>query len=206
MDKTTEEEFNYIDYWENNYANGGTSGSGSYGMLAEFKKDVINELIIENQIQTVIEFGCGDGNQLKYMEYPNYLGMDISPTSIDICSKMFTKDNTKNFLLYNPKYFINKGYFKSDLVVCLDVLYHITNETDFQKTLDDIFSCNSSFIILYTRIVKSEGFVYSIPTIKDRDILSYISKYKDYNVLKIIEQKYKELSSADFIILEKNKK
>ncbi|PFP46239.1 hypothetical protein COK01_21710 [Priestia megaterium] len=203
MDDITEEKFSYIDYWEENYSNGGTSGKGSYGVLAQFKGDVINRFINKKQIHTVIEFGCGDGNQLKYMNYPSYLGMDISPTSIDICSKKFKKDKTKSFLLYNPKCFINNGYFTSDLVVCLDVLYHITNEDDFWKTLDDIFSCKPFFIILYTRITKPEEFVYGIPTIQDRDILSCLSKYQDYKLIQIIEQKYKELSGASFIVLEK---
>jgi hypothetical protein len=203
MGDISEGKFSYVDYWEENYSNGGTSGKGSYGVLAQFKGDVINQFINEKQIHTVIEFGCGDGNQLKYMNYPSYLGMDISPTSIDICSKMFEKDKTKSFLLYSPKYFINNGYFKCDLVVCLDVLYHITNEDDFWKTLDDIFSCKSFFIILYTRITKPEEFVHGIPTIQDRDILSCLSKYQDYKLIQIIEQKYKELSGASFIVLEK---
>lgn len=30
--------FDYKAYWENNYAQGGTSGSGSYGVLADFKQ------------------------------------------------------------------------------------------------------------------------------------------------------------------------
>ncbi|MDP9580712.1 UNVERIFIED_ORG: 2-polyprenyl-3-methyl-5-hydroxy-6-metoxy-1,4-benzoquinol methylase [Bacillus sp. 1751] len=203
MGDINEEKFSYIDYWEDNYSNGGTSGKGSYGVLAQFKGEVINQFIKGKRIHTVIEFGCGDGNQLKYMNYPSYLGMDISPTSIDICSKMFEKDKTKSFLLYNPKYFINNGYFKSDLVVCLDVLYHITNEDDFWKTLDDIFSCKPFYIILYTRVTKPEEFVYGIPTIQDRDILSCLSRYQDYKLIQIIEQKYKELSGASFIILEK---
>lgn len=203
MTSQTGGNFNYKNYWENNYSNGGTSGSGSYGVLAQFKGDVINQLIKEKSLNTVIEFGCGDGNQLKYMKYPSYLGMDISSTSIEICSKTFKEDKTKSFLLYDPNRFFNNGFFKSDLVVCLDVLYHITDEDDFRKTLDDIFSCKSLFIILYTRITKPEEFVHGIPTIEDRDILNYLSEYQEYKLVQIIEQKYKELSSASFIILEK---
>lgn len=44
---------------------GGTSGAGSYGVLAEFKAEVINSLLLEHSILTAIEFGCGDGSQLK---------------------------------------------------------------------------------------------------------------------------------------------
>ena len=56
---------NTLSYWENRYKNNGNSGAGSYGRLAEFKADVINNFIAENKITSVIEFGCGDGNQLS---------------------------------------------------------------------------------------------------------------------------------------------
>ncbi|WP_048031256.1 MULTISPECIES: hypothetical protein [Brevibacillus] len=48
--------------WEDNYASGGNSGLGSYGVLALFKAEVINEYIKEQQVKSVIEFGCGDGS------------------------------------------------------------------------------------------------------------------------------------------------
>ncbi|MGD9858413.1 MAG: hypothetical protein AB7U20_26025 [Planctomycetaceae bacterium] len=52
------------DYWVRRYRKGRNSGGGSYGRLAEFKAQVLNDLVREHRIQTVIEFGCGDGNQL----------------------------------------------------------------------------------------------------------------------------------------------
>ncbi|WDH99000.1 hypothetical protein PUW24_09050 [Paenibacillus urinalis] len=70
--------FDYIGYWENTYKNGGNSGAGSYGMLAEFKAEVINRVIALHKLTRVIEFGCGDGNQLSYMDYKKYLGLDVS--------------------------------------------------------------------------------------------------------------------------------
>ncbi|WP_125185483.1 hypothetical protein [Botryobacter ruber] len=33
------------DYWEKRYSSGGTSGSGSYNRLAEFKADVLKSFI-----------------------------------------------------------------------------------------------------------------------------------------------------------------
>jgi hypothetical protein len=49
MGDKTGEKFSYIDYWEENYANGGNSGNGSYGVLAQFKGDVINQFINKKQ-------------------------------------------------------------------------------------------------------------------------------------------------------------
>lgn len=200
---STNNAFDYRKYWEDNYAAGGNSGSGSYGVLALFKAEVINAFMEENQVNTVMEFGCGDGNQLLLMKYKKYLGLDIAPTSVQMCAKMFGQDGAKSFLLYQPKAFHNQGYLKSDLVVCLDVLYHITDDHDFEKTLDDIFSCAKKYVILYTKITDgTEPAV--VDMIKDRDILRYLKKYKDFAITQTIEQKYPHLSSASFLILQKN--
>ena len=56
---------NSMDYWNERYSSGGNSGTGSYGELAFYKADFINKFIDANQILSVVEFGCGDGNQLK---------------------------------------------------------------------------------------------------------------------------------------------
>jgi hypothetical protein len=55
-------------YWEDRYVSGGTSGPGSYDAQAEYKADFLNRFVRENAIGSVIEFGCGDGNQLGLAE------------------------------------------------------------------------------------------------------------------------------------------
>lgn len=74
-------------YWENRYLKGGTSGKGSYNKLAKFKANIINLFITQYQINSVIDFGCGDGNQLQFANYPYYIGLDISKTAISMCKK-----------------------------------------------------------------------------------------------------------------------
>jgi hypothetical protein len=60
-------------YWERNYARGGTSGLGSYHALAEAKAAFLNDFVRIRQIGSVIEFGCGDGNQLSLANCPTYV-------------------------------------------------------------------------------------------------------------------------------------
>jgi hypothetical protein len=203
-EKLSRNNFDYKKYWQLRYSKGGDSGSGSYGILAEFKAKIINNFIDKHNIVSIIEFGCGDGNQLKFMNYKKYLGFDIAKNSIIRCHSLFKNDTSKSFILYDPKYFINNAFFKADLVVCLDVLYHIIPEWDFLKTLQDIFSCSSKYVILYTSIDAYKTETYKPPThIFHRDILNYLSKYKEFKIEEIVKQKYKKLSSADFIILTK---
>lgn len=48
---------------------------------------------------SVVEYGCGDGNQLKMATYPQYLSFDVSPAAISMCKSVFNGDATKQFRL-----------------------------------------------------------------------------------------------------------
>ena len=47
MTDEPEESLNSSEFWDGHYAAGGNSGTGSYGRLAEFKAEVLNEIIAE---------------------------------------------------------------------------------------------------------------------------------------------------------------
>lgn len=86
-------------YWENRYASGGNSGAGSYDKFAEFKAEILNDFVTKHDITDVIEFGCGDGNQLVIANYPKYFGFDVSETVIALCKEKFSSDASKTFKL-----------------------------------------------------------------------------------------------------------
>jgi SAM-dependent methyltransferase len=142
--------FNSADYWESRYSVGGNSGDGSYGRLAAFKADFLNSFIQEHKINTVIEFGCGDGHQLSLINYPSYLGLDVSETIIQLCRKKFENDSSKSFMVYDINSVFNNGSGKADLCLSLDVIYHIVEEAPFQKYMRDLFSSSSEYVIIYS--------------------------------------------------------
>ena len=86
-------------YWENNYVRGGTSGNGSYGAFAQAKAEFLNTFVRRHDIKVVIEFGCGDGNQLALAEYPRYIGLDVSRAAIALCKRRFADDLAKSFFV-----------------------------------------------------------------------------------------------------------
>src|SRR5438105_12008770 len=45
-------------YWEDLYASGGNSGSGSYNRSARYKATVLNAFVQNHNIGTVLEWGC----------------------------------------------------------------------------------------------------------------------------------------------------
>ncbi|MFT3949715.1 MAG: hypothetical protein QM763_22315 [Agriterribacter sp.] len=142
--------FNSKDYWESRYKQGGNSGCGSYGRLAEFKAQVLNEFVAENNLSSVIEFGCGDGNQLALANYPKYIGLDVSATIIRKNIEKFANDNTKSFFLYDQNCFKDNGdVFLSDVALSLDVLYHLIEENVYQNYIIHLFACAKRFVIIY---------------------------------------------------------
>jgi SAM-dependent methyltransferase len=131
-------------YWEDRYQRGGSSGSGSYGQLALFKAEVLNGLIDRHAIESVIEFGCGDGNQLKLADYPSYLGIDVSRTAIEMCVSDFSDDTSKKFKL-SEEY----AGETADLVLSLDVIFHLVEDPVFESYMHSLFAAARKLVVIY---------------------------------------------------------
>ncbi|MES1926950.1 hypothetical protein T31B1_16565 [Salinisphaera sp. T31B1] len=132
-------------YWERRYASDGNSGPGSYGRLADFKARVINEFVANHNISRVIEFGCGDGNQLALAEYPYYVGVDVSGTAVNLCKSKFKNDPSKSFLVlgdYDGR--------TADLALSLDVIYHLIEDEVFDKYMRQLFNASEAYVIVYS--------------------------------------------------------
>lgn len=148
--------FTSSDYWEDRYRGGGNSGSGSYGRLAKFKADTLNNFVNKNKLKTVLELGCGDGNQIKYFKFPNYIGFDVSRTSIQICQQLFKKEKTKSFFLYDPLYFTDKhNIFSVDVTISLDVIYHLVEDSVFEKYMHDLFALAKKYVVVYSSDIEN---------------------------------------------------
>ena len=126
---------NSPNYWEQRYSSKGNSGAGSYGRLAEFKALVINEFVTENKINSVVEFGCGDGNQLTLAKYPSYIGIDVSKTAIELCKEKFNKDATKSFFTSADAHDVN-----AELSMSLDVIYHLIEDEIYNDYMTKLFN------------------------------------------------------------------
>jgi SAM-dependent methyltransferase len=138
-------------YWEQRYAEGGTSGAGSAGPLARFKAEVLNDFVARHGVRSVIEFGCGDGQQLALAEYPRYLGLDVSATTIARTMELFREDRSKGFALYDPARFTDPaGVLGADLALSLDVIYHLVEDDVYDRHLAHVFGAARRYVALYT--------------------------------------------------------
>ena len=137
--------FSSAEYWDKRYKRNGNSGAGSYNLLAEFKAGIINSFVKEHRIKSVVEFGCGDGNQLSLADYPKYIGFDVSAKSIEICKKLFFGHSNKSF------HTIAKGAsVKADLAISLDVIYHLVEDDVYHNYMQLLFQSSVQWVIIYS--------------------------------------------------------
>ena len=103
--------------------------------LAEYKHNVFN-LIKENNVKTILDYGCGKAkfhsilfNNKKVPGSP--MGVDITP--------------------YDPAIakFANKPTGKYDLVLCVDVMEHV-QEDKVEEVLKDIFTFSNRVFLTIT--------------------------------------------------------
>lgn len=195
------------EHWERRYVSGGTSGAGSYGKLAEFKAEVLNSFVQDFMIRSVIEFGCGDGNQLSVANYPSYIGLDVSETAIKLCRERFRNDRTKSFFLYSPDCFVDMhSIFKAELALSLDVIYHLIEDRIFELHLNHLFSAAERFVIIYSSDTDTNN-PYQAPHVKHRHFSLWVkAHFQGWNLLQRIPNKYglknrkEPASCADFYI------
>lgn len=133
------------DYWVKRYEKGGNSGPGSYSELAKFKARVLNDFVAEHGIKSVIEFGCGDGNQLELANYPSYVGFDVSPVAVERCRARFKSDTTKRFALV-----ADQAGETADLTMSLDVIYHLVEDRVYEAHLRSLFGAATRFVAVYS--------------------------------------------------------
>jgi hypothetical protein len=171
ISKNNKNKFNSKKYWEDRYKNGGNSGSGSYNKLAEFKAKIINDFIAKNNVNSIIDYGIDDGNQLKLINTENkkYTGIDISQTIIDKCKELFKNDNTKKFILDTE---IDIDNLKSNLGISCDVIHHLIEKDEYIKYMKILFNISTSYVIIYS---KNENLNYK-SHIKFRKFTDYINE------------------------------
>jgi trans-aconitate methyltransferase len=113
-------------YWNIRYQENGNSGYGSYDKQLTKKLDWLTGLPIES----IAEIGCGDfhfGSELL-KRYPkaSYIGQDISEVIIEKDQKQFPNVQFVEDLDELPS---------ADLVLCIDVLFHILDEVEYKNVL-----------------------------------------------------------------------
>lgn len=154
------QKFNYKDYWEKRLRETGESlkgvGHKSYGEFANelmYRKTQmqLERALAEQKVplkdRTVLDAGSGIGiyTEFYFDRGAKVTAVDISDHALGIIKRKFPKAETKQSSLSDIE---NIGK-KFDIVHCFDVLYHITNEKDWEKAIDNLGKLSKGYIIIH---------------------------------------------------------
>lgn len=196
--------FDSAEYWEQRYKSNGTSGEGSYNHFADFKADFLNKFVETAEVNLVIEFGCGDGNQLLLAKYPNYVGFDVSQSSIEQCKNIFSNDKTKEFYLCTENV-----QQKGDLSLSLDVIYHLIEDNVYYSYMEQLFKSSLKWVIVYSSNSNGNDSFQSIH-VKHRRFTDWVQDYApNFKLVQHVPNKYpssvygEKGSFAEFFVFKK---
>lgn len=157
-------------YWDQRYRLGGSSGAGSYGRLARFKAEFLNGFLNDHQITSVVEFGSGDGAQLALADYPNYVGVDVSPTAIAHCRQLY-HDRPQYEFLHSSEV---PPDLRAELALSLDVIYHLVEDPVFEQYMNQLFDAGSRFVIVYSSNYDERP----VPHVRNRKFTDWVSDHR----------------------------
>jgi len=192
-------------YWDERYRAGGTSGAGSYGRLAAFKAEVLNAFVQAREIRSVVEFGCGDGAQLALADYPAYVGVDVSPAALALCTEKFAGDPAKRFVLADA---LPADFGPFDLALSLDVIYHLVEDATFDAYMHGLFDHATAHVVIYASDRDAPG---PQPHVRHRAFTPWVRVHRpDWSLAGTIRNRYPfdpadpdETSFADFHFFER---
>ena len=189
-------------FWEKNYRSGELSGPGSYGTLADGKAKFLNAFVREKLVHSILEFGCGDGNQLSLAEYPRYIGLDVSESAIALCKRRFNADKGKSFFLYSGEAFVDRGgVFKAELALSLDVVYHLIEDAVFESYMTHLFAAGHRYVIVYSSDTEIHG---TAPHVRHRRFTPWVEKNcPEWRLAEVTRGPNEEQGCADFFVYER---
>jgi hypothetical protein len=192
-------------YWDARYRAGGNSGAGSYGRLAAFKAEVLNEFVARRHIRSVVEFGCGDGAQLALADYPSYDGIDVSPAALALCIERFARDPRKRFHRAGA---LPANFGPFDLALSLDVIYHLVEDDAFDAYMRELFDHAAAHVVIYASDRDAAG---PSPHVRHRAFTPWVARQRpDWRLTGTLVNRYPfdpaapdETSFADFHFFER---
>lgn len=179
-------------YWDEVYASGGNSGEGSYGRLADFKAEILNQFVTNESIASVIEFGCGDGNQLSLASYPMYMGVDVSPSAISRCKSRFKSDASKRFVAFDEY-----NCERAQLAVSLDVVYHLVEDSVYESYMKRLFDAATHFVAIYSTNYNGKD-IDDKPHVLHRRFSDWVSNHRtDFVLIQNIKNRFPSSDAAE---------
>jgi len=133
------QEINYDDIWKKKWGD-----MQEFGPIHRHTRRITLNILKKIKFNTVLDAGCGIGFMLncikKYFNPVSLTGIDISEEAINICKSIYP-----NYIFYVKDLQKESLNQKFDLIICMDVIEHIENDSEFLKNISSM--CNKYFLI-----------------------------------------------------------
>lgn len=164
-------------YWDERYRSGFTSGSGSYGRLARFKAAVVNSFANDKSLMNAVEFGCGDGNQLRMLRFSTYVGYDPSDHIISHNRQKFASDAEKRFYQLND---FEPPRSPFDVALSLDVILHLVEDDVYEEHMRCVFDFSKYSIVYSSNFDCAES---KTPHVRHRKFTRWVEQWRPFSTL-----------------------
>jgi SAM-dependent methyltransferase len=121
---TMDSSYSEREFWERRYSSGLDSGPGSGGEEAAWKVEQVAAACKRKKVGSVLDLGCGDGRLgravVDRLPGASYLGIDQAPAALEQARKVAAPG-----MEYAEGDLTAADLPPADLVLCLDVLFHL---------------------------------------------------------------------------------
>ncbi len=132
---------------------------------------MINKFVRDKRVQTVIEFGSGDGAQLQLADYPSYIGVDVSRTAISATQRRFADDASKRFVHTSEI----TSSDRAELALSLDVIYHLVEDDVFDSYMKQLFDAATKYVIVYS---SNDARSWPDPHVRHRRFTDWVEQHR----------------------------
>jgi SAM-dependent methyltransferase len=145
-------EYTPAGYWDRRYREGRTSGAGSEGDEGAYKAEYLSRFLVDHDVKTVVDWGCGDGQVLDLVEFPQqtqYIGVDVSPTIVERMRRD-ERFNGPRYLFHTVDSFMTGTRTHLELSLSFDVLFHFPDDNDYRDYLNLLFGSAEKYVMIYS--------------------------------------------------------
>lgn len=137
--------------WNERYSNRKVKSRNVFNKTIRWIWQIINHYAEQDIEKGCIDVGCGDHSFWKYFLWwyrscDNYIGIDISDVQTKDNAKRFQKDERKIFVAGNSAILL-RG-LKRKVVLCIDLLFHVLDDDEYEKTIINLCEYSEKWIIL----------------------------------------------------------
>jgi 2-polyprenyl-3-methyl-5-hydroxy-6-metoxy-1,4-benzoquinol methylase len=120
------------------------SGMGSFLQQTEDVRKHLPIIFEKFNIKSITDSPCGDWNWMKLvnLEGIDYIGYDVVDEVLELNIQKYQKENIK----FEWKDIINEDIRESDLIICRDFMFHVSNE-NVSKLLKNFKNSGSTYLL-----------------------------------------------------------